>query len=218
MVRNYIKKNNCPNCHTFLKNKTRKNYFTQHIRNKQRNYNLILKKLQEISNYCNSLGLSLLPVEICPFNNRLFTRKDLKIHQTANNNEDYDLKVMKAFDMSLTSYNKYQSIKNHLKDKFFPSKSKVVLIRKKIDTIFNIRSNQFGFYFDARQKITFILQQRLEYLKEKKSISNNTIKLKFCADGIQVTKSRIQLINFSFSIIDDIEKSMSPNGHYILGE
>lgn len=212
MAKKYVKINKCPNCYFFLKSKIRKNYFQQQRQTKRRYFNKIFEKLKQIATYASTIGLNLMPVEFRKNDNRDFTKKDITIIESKAN--DFHFSVAKAFDLSMVSLQKYQMIKNNLNHKFYPSKGKIISIRNKINTIFKLNTNNFGFFFDVKQKLEYVLK----YIANKNGFeAENEIKIKFCADGFSISKSKIQILNFCFTVINDPKTAMSINGTFLIG-
>ena len=49
-------------------------------------------------------------------------------------------------------------------------------------------------------------------------IPNDTFYLKLAGDGASLNNSQVNVLNFTFVIINDIENAMSVNGNYLLGK
>lgn len=48
-------------------------------------------------------------------------------------------------------------------------------------------------------------------------IRNNTLKIKYCGDSANITRSNVKVLNFAFTLINDIESAKSVHGNYIIG-
>jgi len=79
---------------------------------------------------------------------------------------------------------------------------------------FTIKTNNFGCFVDCKEKITFVIKK--VYEKLKKNISNNIFKIHLSGDGCTITKTKLNLVNFCFKVLNDNDESTS--GLYILGK
>ena len=81
-------------------------------------------------------------------------------------NEDGDdviiAKTLYAKDVTNMSERKYLLFKKIFSFTTMPSLNKLRLLKNNIDSIFNIYQNEFGFYVDPLEKISFILSNFLE--------------------------------------------------------
>lgn len=221
MVKKYKKIQKCENCYSLLKIKNRKNYFDVNKFNKSRHKKFIFEKLSQISKFASTIGLVLSPVKFTKKakiqNNKEFTKNDLKILEEERTEENETFLHSKAKDISMLSRRKYQSFRK-ICGPTLSSNYHVGKIYNKIHTAFPVMRNRHGFFLNPEEKIKFVLKKTLEKMQEDKLIiENNTFIIKFCADGTNITKSRLQIINFAFTIINDKTTAMSVRGNYILG-
>ena len=70
-----------------------------------------------------------------------------------------------------------------------------------------------GSYIDPFEKINFTI--RKIYQKLNSVIENDTFNVHLSGDGMQLTKTKLNLINFTFKILN--ENNLSPNSIYTLG-
>ena len=219
MPRNYQKKKKCNNCDKILKLKQRPNFNTmsKSYRSKQRIF--LLKKLQQLASYASTINLELSPVifinKDAPLRN--FVKKDLKIIRDMDQHETAEFKHAKGRDEAMISYKKYKNF-NDTAGLSLSSEYRIRKVYKKIDEKFRLFNNAFGYYFDVESKIKFVLKKTLQNLRAKNLIvKDNSFILKFCGDGTNITKSRLQIINFAFTVINDTTTAMSAKGNYIIG-
>ena len=136
--------------------------------------------------------------------------------------EKFDsLDAVKIKDIANTSEENYTKIRKI--SSRFPSLYKIRKMTSSLNNIFKVHQNEFGFYNNVNEKLNIILRSYLKKFKEKSNLitescfENNVIKLKFCTDGFQTTRTKRQILNFSFSILHSQTKPHSSDGHYILG-
>lgn len=156
----------------------------------------------------HSVNLRRINSEAEPFQLNIFSQSE----QT-----DKELSILDAVkikDVVNSSEKKYLKVRETSKHAV-PSLDKVRKMTKRLNDEFNVNENEFGFFCSANQKLTFIMQYYLN--KDSSFFEDNVVKLKFCADGFQCTKTRRQILNFSFSIIHAKTNAKSIDGHFLLG-
>ncbi len=116
-------------------------------------------------------------------------------------------------NISDNSWNRIR-IDLNLKDKL-PSLNRIIKHRKSFKTMLNIKTNEFGVYISIKKKLELVLKQLFEADKLE-NVNNNTITIKLCGDGCNVTKN-ISFFNFSMSVINDKNNCKKSKGHYIIG-
>lgn len=215
----YQKKKKCQNCDKLLKLKPRPNYtkMSRSYRSKQRIF--LLKKLQQLASYASTISLSLLPVKFASNSvpARTFSTKDMKILTENDQTETAEFKHAKGRDEAMISYRKYQRFSTTA-GLSLSSEYRIRKVYKRIDDKFRLLNNAFGYFFDAETKIKFVLKKTLQKMRANKiTVNDDTFILKFCGDGTNITKSRLQIINFAFTVINDSTTAMSAKGNYILG-
>jgi hypothetical protein len=95
-----------------------------------------------------------------------------------------------------------------------PSLENIKKLRKNLNSKFLVSNNKFGFYNNLKQKLKIILNENT--VNDLKNIENKTIIIKFCGDGTNVGR-RLNVFNFSFSIINQVSTCKTSLGHYCLG-
>jgi hypothetical protein len=100
------------------------------------------------------------------------------------------------------------------------------------DTFFKTKqlSNGNGYIVPCKDKIHFFLKRfynrtitQIENCPENslsldQIIPTDTFFIKLAGDGCKLTNTHSNIFNFTFTIMNDIENSMSVNGNYILGK
>ena len=95
-----------------------------------------------------------------------------------------------------------------------PSYYHLKKIKKDIDSIFNINENSLGFYNEPIEKIKFVIERFIE----KSQIENSeVINIKIGIDGLQLTKTHRQILNVTFTILNENKRATTSKGNYIIG-
>lgn len=137
------------------------------------------------------------------------------LRQTEPKNQDYSiLDAVKIKDAVNTSENKYLKIRE-ISKRSLPSLDKVRKMTNRLNDVFSIHENEYGFYYNVNSKLGFIMRYYLN--KDPNFFEGNIVKLKFCTDGFQCSKTGRQILNFSFSIIHTKTHPKSIDGHFLLG-
>ena len=200
------------------------NYFN--LRDKFREKRKIKEKLRQFNNYLNTYGLKFSNIEIT----------------SKNENNDFDLSIEEiipekkkaaicqtARDKASMSERSYKEFRNTIKPiANLATLAECNAYKKKLNIVWPIRSlsddlnenetYQGAFIDEPITKIKFVCQTFLEKLNaedKKKKIENNTFNLLLCGDGLQITKTHLNLLNFCFTLINDGD--LSHNGFYTLG-
>ena len=112
-------------------------------------------------------------------------------------------------DRKLTNYRK------HLMDKFFTLKQtengngyKIENCSEKIEFYLKKFYNKHIRDIESNPENSFTIEQ---------IVPNDTFYLKLAGDGASLNQSQVNVLNFTFTIINDIENAMSVNGNYVLG-
>lgn len=167
--------------------------------------------------------------------NRFYKQYDLELHlvqlRSINTElEPFELKVLrnteldgpeanildavKIKDVVNSSEEKYLKIRK-ISKMFLPSLDKIRKMTIRLNDLFTFYENDFGYFNDIPQKLCFIMRHFLK--KNTDFFERNVVKLKFCSDGFQCTKTKRLILNFSFSIVHVNANPHSSDGHYILG-
>lgn len=78
-----------------------------------------------------------------------------------------------------------------------------------------------GYYTNVTQKIEMGIKIYLNDLNNDNGVNNilnDTIIIKYSGDSTNITKSRLKILNFTYTIINDERNCKSANGNYILGK
>lgn len=198
----------------------RKNYFAitrtarcncrKEILNKLSNFNLFLK----------SIGLQFKCVEIVKKNEEHDEDFEIKIldktvTEFKNDTKSIVMDTLKACDESNLSERGYLGFKKNIGLPSMPSLAKLRMHKYRLNEFFDIEKNEYGNYVNVMQKIEYVLKK--VYKKDPNLVKNDTFYLKFSGDGTNLTKSSVQLLNFTFTILNDKEMCKTSAGNYILG-
>ena len=197
---------NMSNISTKTEEKTRKNHFLCRISQQRRNKISIAKRLSSVEEFCRNIGLRLDHIIITPDN--LEKHQDVKITvQNEKLTESFKtLQLLKAKDTANMSDLKYISFKNTLNEilpEKIPSMIKINKMQNKLNNFFKIKYNNYGFYVDPLQKIQFVCQN---FIRRNNNYSlDKPIRIKLSADGTSISGTKINLVNFTFELLDDYE-------------
>ena len=136
------------------------------------------------------------------------TRADIKLEKTQtlmNACESQDI-IMMADD-DYTFFRK----KNKLEE-ILPSIHYIRKARADLDKLLpQLKCNLYGMYHDAKEKIVWILNNKINSL----SIKNNNLRV--CLRGDKTNSGNQSLFNFCFSLPDEGKIAKTANGQYSLG-
>jgi hypothetical protein len=189
--------------------------------------------------YLKTYGLEIKEIHLKEFNEDIITdydENDLNLQSKKNayrefkkkikiSNDDLvrdpDLVIEKtavARELTNLSENSYRQLKLNFKSfvKLAPL-YKLNIFKKKLNQFFQIQSNRYGVYIDAKFKIEFVLKKIYQNLLENNiNIDERIFKIHLSGDGANVTKTRIKIIKFTFRVIN--EPNNSVYSVYHLGE
>ena len=178
------------------------------------------KKLDQFNTYLKSYGLA--------FNKIQIYKHDI------NNEKDFDLEIeskepagidkvalcQTARDVSLMSekaYNKFRKTINPIAK--IVSLAKCNAYKKKVNEFWAIGNNLYGsFILEPLKKITDVCEKYIDKMGKKtppEPVKDNTLNIQLCGDGVMITKTHLNILNFTFSLLNDIDLSL--NGFYSLG-
>jgi len=145
--------------------------------------------------------------------------------------EIYKINIKEESDISdLHDLSKSLAIKdlNNISDRAFnrmridlnlqerlPQLNKIRKLRNELKSYQAVFENEFGVYVSIKQKLEYIIKN-MHINKKLENISNNTLTIKLCGDGAQISKT-LNVYNFTMSIIEDKDICKTSKGHYILG-
>ncbi len=162
------------------------------------------KKLNQFNNYLRTYGLNLKSVEI---DDNVENEEGFKL-QISEKADDLNLAALcqKARDSANISEKSYKE----LRKKLLPlcrlvNLSKCNKYKSQLNNIWPVDNNSMGSYIlDPVQKIKFVCNNFLNRLKsEQYDLKINKFNILLCGDGIQLSKTHINVINFCFSLIDE---------------
>jgi hypothetical protein len=96
----------------------------------------------------------------------------------------------------------------------------VLTVQSQLNSVFNICKTAFGAYVEPVEKISWRIKQFLSEMQKNNpnwAPDNNQFTIKFSADGKNVSKTGIKLLNVSFCLMDDVEIAKSVDGVHLLG-
>jgi hypothetical protein len=124
-------------------------------------------------------------------------------------------KALEAKDLANLSDKGYDKFLQRFKSEFeLPTLREIKTLRNDYKKLFEIQENNNGVFNEPEGKITFVIKS---YLHNFGAVYQNKFKIKLSGDSINIAKTGIKLLNFTFSLIHDYEKPMSAEGNYILG-
>jgi hypothetical protein len=193
--------------------KSKKNFFECSIRNQYKQKALILKKSEELSEFCRSFGLKINEL-ILAANDENPTRAKISI-KVPRDAKSVTFDYMKAKDLTNMSNHHYCQQRSQLLNvQKMPGIKKILKLQYELNDFFEINNNNFGFFCSPEQKIKFVCEK---FLDKKKSFSCTSFKIKLSIDSTSISKKNVILLNVSFNLMDDHESSSNVNGTFILG-
>ena len=116
-------------------------------------------------------------------------------------------------NMSEKNYIRFRKTCSKINSFKLPSLFKLNEFKFRLNKFFTIIKNEFGFYVEPDEKIKWILNKL--YHKENFKLKNNIFRLHLSGDGMAASKTRVNLINFTFRVLN--ENNQKTSSHYILG-
>ena len=215
--RKYIrtKEKKCKNFKTLLDRKD--NYWYKIIRNEIKSINEKLRIKYDWDKVICSINIG----NSSRLNNK--ERKFIEIHELDDQNaqdEDNIVHIVQGIrDRTNQSRRKYTIARNRLmKCKIkLPSSSALDKYKLSLNKFFELKKsiNGKGYTVNCREKIEFVLKK---FYEKNKIIQDNTFLIKLAGDGCSLNGSRVNILNFTFTIINDHENCMSSKGNYVLGK
>ena len=135
---------------------------------------------------------------------------------TSRRKYDIQRKYLKRCNINIPANRKLAQYRKHLMDKFF------ILEQTKNGNGYKIENcfEKIEFYLNRffKKKLREIESNPEASLTIQQTIPNDTFHLKLAGDGASLNNSQVNVLNFTFVIINDIENAMSVNGNYLLGK
>ena len=203
----------------------RKNYFDGGKNQQFRNREILRRKLDDAQNFADQIGLEM-TVNVNRKTTRSPTRRPVDIIVNNRLTGDDVIAVRKKIIKCLIfkekgglSDKKYIMAKANLDFVKMPGKNKLLSFQEKINELIELRAkNAYGVYVNASQKITtacklFLRQER----KTDPNFNVNNFTIKISCDGTIVTRANVNILNLSFTIINDKKRCKTAFGNFILG-
>jgi hypothetical protein len=206
-----------PTLPSFTIFKRRKNYFDCEKNTKFQQKKAIANEAKKFQDFCKSFGLRINEIILGPNEGNDEDNLAPKITVLSCNLSDVKktFKFLKAKDLAHMSHKSYSVQRQTLSDfQRIPDLHKLSKLQHKLNRFFKIQKNDYGYFSLPEQKIKYVCES---FLLNNPGFSNTSFKIKLSTDSTSITSSQINLLNFSFNLIDDIEKAMSINGTYMLG-
>jgi hypothetical protein len=184
-------------------------------------YNCELKNATALLNhYYESFGLELDSVKLREISSRIGQENQTFEFAVEESKERMDLDTYRALqtaDETKTSERNFEKWNKLLNNgsQSFPTLYSVRALRQQLNQAVKIRANKKGFYADLNQKISLMLQ-----CFAKNNAIPEEIKVKFTADGLNLTKTGRKLLAASMSFIQPQIKENANNslpGHFLIG-
>jgi hypothetical protein len=216
----------------------RKRYFDCSIRQKKRNKNLIKIKSYMLNEFAKSLGLQVKEIVLTNYENeniddenvnffdelQMQTLKTKHIIITVHEDDPYlytenykTFKCLEIKDVCNISNENYRKMRKTL-SKISPNKlaglKRIYTLKVQLDNHFRVNTNEKGCYLEPEQKIKFVCKK---FLSRNPNFPSNVFKIKLSCDGITISKTKVQLLNFSFNLLDDQKNVLNVEHTYILG-
>jgi hypothetical protein len=208
-------------------------------------WEIYMKIIFYLNLYFNTYGLQIEKIELSKYESEIiynFNDDDLTIEKKKSNYSSFKKKFkvnehlenaqkikkqketqeriylhQKAIDKSNLSnlaYKKFRKIIFNNVNCNLISPNRLLIMRNRMSRFFTIKTNSFGCFVDCQEKITFVLKKIYEKLE--KNISDNIFKIHLSGDGCTITKTKFNLVNFCFKVLNDNDESTS--GLYTLGK
>ena len=201
----------------------RKNFFLLSKSKKKKNLKLIRDEaVNNLNEICKSMGLRINELKVGPEDENQINFKPKITLNKKNLTKDYKAYVwMMAKDFTNMSRKKYKIMRKLFSrnlDEKIPGYKRVEKIQSQLNEFFILKSNDYGYFNDPASKIKFVASKFL--LKNDDFFTENQekiLKIKLSADSVTISRKNIKLLNFTFSLLDDVENCKSVFGHFSLG-
>jgi len=172
----------------------------------------IKKKLEQFNVFLNTYGLSFKQKEISNFDNQNDFALNITENLVQNNNAAICQTARDEALMSERAYNKFRKkIKPFAK---LASLTKCNHYKRLISSYWQIQNTSCGaFVSDPIQKIKFVCEKYLTC--NPGALEDKCFNIFLCGDGFQLTRTHLNILNFSFRLLNDSDLSL--NGCYVLG-
>jgi hypothetical protein len=168
---------------------------------------------EKLTNYLESYNLQVNKIEFCKKDFESKAECIFKTNQLSANQEEVDLleRVSFAKEKSYMADESYTAFREETRSFEWPTIHYIKLERKRIDdSIPKIYSNQFGVFYDAEDKINWIINIRKIKFKE------DVVRICLRGDKTKVGTSQ-SFFNFCFSFPEETDFCRTASGQYTLG-
>jgi hypothetical protein len=212
-----------PNLHKLTRVSQRKNYYLTSPRQKARLKEQIKGSILESTVFLRNMGLCIANIELNPVELEDPDVQKLKINypHTKSENENDVERLLFYKDKHAISDRAYNDLKTKCLLKI-PSLFKIKRFRDAVDGTFEVHNNEMGVFMSVEQKLRFRLEQFFKR-KYKGDINEADVKfkdpiihVKLGADGTNIGRN-LKLLNFTFTLINEGQKSKGASGNYTLG-
>ena len=222
----------------------RTKYFDLSNRGKQiLKENLFLRIFFLVNLYLKSIGLEIERLDLKRFDGDLGDINDEDVSEAIKKNqyrqsfrqkiqivdtlvelniEQKALHMQAAKDSANLSRRTYTIFKNKLNHIIFEKRSKLLSENKlntfkiKMNKFYQLKKNSLGYFVDSFEKIKFTLTKILQSLSNQNiEIKNNVFNLHLSGDGCSISKTKINIVNFAFKVLNEGDQSLT--GLYTLG-
>ena len=204
----------------------RRNYFEVQKNQQYRNRETLRSKLVDAQCFAEQIGLEITQINVRKKTARNTTRRPVDVIVINRQVEDEEIakrkKILKCLvfkDKTCVSNMKYKMTRSILDFVEMPGVNEILVLKNKIDDLTELRpTTTYGVYTNVLQKITTACQFFLR--KERKTDANynvDSFTIKISCDGTIITRSKVNLLNVSFTIINDKKTCKTAFGNFILG-
>jgi hypothetical protein len=207
-------------------NNKRKTYFEVGRERRRLNNNEIKSKLLDFNKFLDKIGLALNSSQVIKIelkdqgsDHSNFRYKISNKKTEATEAMDQILKTLKVVDATHLSQRVYHKIRTSLDLKEeLPPLNHLILMKKSVNNIiFELNVNRNGsFLKHPLQKVEFVLKKIIGNL-DNIVINNDTFIIKLSGDGKVITKTKTEINNIVFTLINDEKQCKTSAGNYILG-
>ena len=212
---------NCINHDITLRLRKRQPFYQTNYANRQKLIDMfVLTMFIPLNIYFKSLGLQIHKIELKkyttgePATSSKEFKKVLTIQESFTAKEIPDYMCQEARDtanMSERKYNKFRKVVNQLGGRLASMYSSN-LIKTQMSKFYTILPNALGFYVKPKEKVNFVLTKIFEKLG--RMIANDTFDLLISGDGLQLTRTHTNTVNFTFKVLNEKD----PSAIYTLGK
>ena len=117
-------------------------------------------------------------------------------------------------NLSCRKYSLLISTLNKLNTNQMPGLKSVTKLQIKLNNFFKIQSNDYGFFVEPLDKIKYVCKK---FLIKNPEFFRSKFRIKISADSTSISGTHINVLNFTFNLLDDVKTATSVFGSKILG-